>query len=217
MTAAKIQFYYSTHSIFAYLGMQELRSVSERTGRRIEHRPINLDKVIEGQGITPFEARSPKRANYFFVREVERWAQVRNVSIPDRYPRAHFKPPDLANRVLIAALHEELPVDDLAHRFMSAHWTEGADLSDADTVSDIASRQGLDAPRLLASAEGEQTGAQYAANTDEAISRGVMGSPTFFVDGDMFYGQDRLDHVERAADTPFKHIIRPFRTSKTRS
>ena len=207
MKSRKIEFFYSAHSIYAYLGMQELRNISKRTGRPIEHKPFDLARVMEGQGITPFEERSRKRVNYFFVREVERWAQVRNVPIPERYPRAHFKAPDLANRVLIAALLEERPVDDLAHRFMSAHWTEGADLSDVDTVSDLVLRKGLDAPRLLASADEERTMIQYAANTEEAISRGVMGSPTYFVDGDMFYGQDRLDHVERATHAPFKHIM----------
>jgi len=87
---------------------------------------------------------------------------------------------------------------------LEGHWRDDADLSDPDTLAVLASRAGYDpAPLLAAAAHAPAVRAAYAANTDEAIRRSVFGSPTYFVDGDMFYGQDRLDMVERALRKPY--------------
>ena len=62
----------------------------------------------------------------------------------------------------------------------------------------------LDGAALLAKAGSAEIKAQYERNTGEAIERSVFGSPTYFADGDMFYGQDRLELVERALKQPYK-------------
>ena len=73
-----------------------------------------------------------------------------------------------------------------------------------ETLASIASHPGYDAKMLLEQADSADVRAQLRANTDEATTRSVFGSPTYFVDGDMFYGQDRLELVERALQMPFR-------------
>lgn len=77
-----------------------------------------------------------------------------------------------------------------------------------DTLIRIASEAGYDAAQLVDLARDPDIQATLKANTKEAIVRSVFGSPTYFVDGDMFYGQDRLEHVDRALRKPFKQAGR---------
>ena len=125
-------------------------------------------------------------------------------------PSNHHHSPDLSNRMLIAAIGEGRNVDRLAHRMLEAHWGESADLADPETLIQIARDINEDGRGWLNLADNEEVAARYAANTDEAISRGVPGSPTYFVNGDMFYGQDRLDLVERAIKKPFRDTWPPI-------
>ena len=77
------------------------------------------------------------------------------------------------------------------------------DLAERDTLARLGAQAGLDAAPLLDAALSSDVQAAYQANTQEAIRRSVFGSPTYFVDGDMFYGQDHLEMVARALKRPF--------------
>ncbi|MEL0018327.1 MAG: DsbA family protein, partial [Rickettsiales bacterium] len=106
-----------------------------------------------------------------------------------------------------AGLLEGVDVDALAHRMLEAHWRDDADLADPGTLSRLAREAGIQAPEmLLAAATSPEVAAIYEANTAEAIERSVFGSPTYFVDGDMFYGQDHLELVARALKQPFQGV-----------
>ncbi len=104
----------------------------------------------------------------------------------------------LANCPIIAA-----GADTLAHAMLQAHLRDDADLEDEGTLTHLIRGAGLDAEALINAARSANVLASYEANTREAIERSVFGSPTYFVDGDMFYGQDRLEMAERALRQPF--------------
>ncbi len=199
-----IEYFYSAHSIYAYLGSARLMAIAAEHDRRLVHKPMDLDRVLAGCGSVAFAERSLDYRNYFFNRELERWAEFRGVKTLGRRPRNHHHSPDLANGVLIAAIQQGRSVDSLAHRMLEAHWAEEADLADADTLRVLAGETGLDGDSLLSEARSKAVLDAYDANTREAIARSVFGSPTYFVDGDMFYGQDRLEHVARALERPFQ-------------
>ena len=91
----------------------------------------------------------------------------------------------------------------LSHGLLQAHWRDDADLADRATLLDIATSAGCDGTRLLQDADPAVIREIYASNTQVAIEGSVFGSPTYVVDGDMFYGQDRLELVERALTQPF--------------
>ena len=104
----------------------------------------------------------------------------------------------------IAGIEQGHDIGRLAHAMLESHWRENSDLADRDTLAGLARAVNLDPAPLFDAAGSPEVAAIYRANTDEAIDRSVFGSPTYFVDGDMFYGQDRLEFVERALTQPFK-------------
>jgi len=201
---AVIEYFYSAHSAYAYIGSKLLSEVAARAGAQIDHRPMDLRRVVEVTGPGPTNGRTPERRAYFSGREIERWAEARGLEIiTGRMPTHHDNDIGLPNCMLIAGLLEGADVDALAHRMLEAHWREDADLADPGTLSRLGGEAGVDSGLLLAAAGSPEVRSIYEANTAEAIERSVFGSPTYFVGGDMFYGQDHLELVARALEAPF--------------
>jgi 2-hydroxychromene-2-carboxylate isomerase len=198
-----IEYFYAAHSAFAYLGSAKLKAIAQAAGRRIVHRPVDLRRVVAEAGAQPFGRRSAAHRAYYFGREIERWSEERGAPWIGRIPTHHANDITLPNCLLIAAIEAGLDVDALAHAMLEAHWRRDADLADPATLSAIGRDAGIDPVPLLAAAGSQAVLAIYRANTEEAIRRSVFGSPTYFVDGDMFYGQDRLEMVERALTRPY--------------
>ena len=198
-----IEYFYSAHSAFAYLGSKHFQAIVKKAGRKIVHRPYNLDRVVETVGAGAFSQRSQAHLEYYFGREIKRWSEYRDAPVVDGIPTHHFNDTAMANCALIAASEAGDDVDALAHTYLEAHWRDDADLADKTTIARLAEGIGLDPEALFASAATDEIKQLYEQNTVTAIERNVFGSPTYFVDGDMFYGQDRLELVERAIQQPF--------------
>ena len=199
-----IVYYYSAHSAFAYLGSKALAALAAKHGKRVVHRPIALSPVVEAQGSQPFHARTQAHVDYFFGREIERWAELRNVPIVAFRPTHHDADYSLASRMILAVGDHGPAVDAFAHGVLEAHWREDADLSDQETLARVATHLGHDAKALIAKANHPDTVARYAANAVAARGASVFGSPTYIFDGEVFYGQDRLDMLDRAIQQPFR-------------
>lgn len=204
---ADIEYFYSAHSAFAYLGSARLISIAAAGDHHIVHRPINLAPVIAAGGAAPTRERTPQHRAYFFGREILRWSEQRDAPVVDGIPTYHFNDMSLANGVLIAALRAGENIDGLSHALLQAHWRDDADLADVPTLRHLCVDAGLDGEKLLGAAHTVEVQQQYETNTREAVQRSVFGSPTYFVDGDMFYGQDRLEMVERALVQPYRRLI----------
>lgn len=198
-----IEYFYSAHSAYAYIGSQLFMDIAKAGGRRIEHRPMDLRAVVAATGPGAHNSRTPQHRAYFSGREIERWAEARGVDILP-WPKHHANDIALSNSMLIAAISHELDVDALAHRFLEAHWRDDADLAAPDTLETLTRDVGIDPAPLLDAVHSADVKAVYEKNTAEAIERSVFGSPTYFVDGDMFYGQDHLELVARALKAHFK-------------
>lgn len=199
---ADIEYFYSAHSAFAYLGSRLFMKIAADGQHRIIHRPIDLRQVVSANGPDEFKNRSKAHYEYYFGREIERWSQHRNAPVIGR-PSTHDNDPGLANRMLIAGLQQGIDINELAHLMLEGHWRHDADMSDAKVLTGMADKLDLDAEELLIQAETQEIKNIYEANTNEAIERSVFGSPTYFVDGDMFYGQDRLEMMEIGLKKPF--------------
>ena len=200
---SEIEYFYSAHSAYAYLGSARLMELSRTANRRIAHRPMDLRKVVAVTGPGSTNSLTPGRRDYFSGREIERWAQFRSAPVMQGIPTYHDKDMTLPNGMLIAGLRQGMNVNRLAHGMLEAHWRDDADLTDSATLTRLGIAAGVDPGPLLDAALSAEVLAVYAANTDEAIERSVFGSPTYFVDGDMFYGQDHLEMIERALERPF--------------
>ena len=196
-------YYYSAHSAFAYLGSAHVMDLCARHGLTLVHRPIPLSPVVEAQGSLPFRARTQAHVDYFFGREIERWAELRDVPVIHYRPTYHDADYAVASGMIIALGDRGAAVDALAHALLEAHWCHDADLSNKATLAAIATRLGHDAPDLMARATSPEVTAQYADNGDKALAASVFGSPTYVLEGEVFYGQDRLELLERAITRPF--------------
>lgn len=199
---AKIEYFYAAHSAFAYLGSARFMQIAKAAGCKIVHKPYDLRRAV-AEVSSPFAKRSKAHFAYYFGREIERWSEQRGAPIAKVSPTHHANDITLPNCVLIAALERGIDIDALAHAMLECHWRDDVDLADAPTLAKIAQGVGLDPKPLLADALTPAIRARYEANTAEAIRRSVFGSPTYFIDGDMFYGQDRLEMVERALKRPY--------------
>ena len=200
--ASEIQYFYSAHSAFAWLGSAELRRIAAARGVRIVHRPIDLTPVVEAVA-APFAARSPAHLAHFFGREVARWAEWRGVEWLGRTPETHRADYRGANRWIIAAQQAGWDADGLSHAILGAHWREGGDLSDPERLSAIAQGAGLDPEALARAAADPAVEAEHRANTRAALDRPMFGSPTYLAGDEMFYGQDRLEMLARELERPF--------------
>lgn len=197
-----IEYFYAAYSGYAYIGSATLQEIAARAGAKLVHRPFVLRTLVTARGNTG-RVEDPVYRDYAFRREIERWAEYRNVRMLGRTPTHHQKSYETANRMLIASGETGVETDRLAHGFLEAHWANDADLSDRETLLAIAASVGLDGAALIGAADTEDVAARHDANTEEAIARGFFGSPTYVVDGDPFYGQDRLELVARALEKPF--------------
>jgi len=194
-----IEYFYSAHSAFAYLGAPTLSRIAQDSGWEVVHRPFDFRPVIEAAGAPGFAGRSAAHIAYFFGRELRRWAQWRDLPMIAHRPTYHDNSLDAANGMIIAA-HDP---DRLSFAILQAHWRDDADIADQHTLRALARLCGEDDGALLAAALSPHVQDRHRENTRDAIARGIFGSPTYFVRGDMFYGQDRLEMVARAIKKPF--------------
>ncbi|MEM6939065.1 MAG: DsbA family protein [Pseudomonadota bacterium] len=198
-----LEYVYSAHSAYAYLGAGELARICAANDVRLVHRPVLLTPVVEAQGSLPFRDRTQAHVDYFFGREIERWAAHRQVPVISHRPTYHDADYSLASGMILTLGDKGPQTDAMAFALLQAHWRDDADLSDVGTLRQLAADLGHDAERLLDRAASAEIQAKLHANTDWARAAHVFGSPTYIVDGDPFYGQDHLALVERAIRAPF--------------
>jgi 2-hydroxychromene-2-carboxylate isomerase len=135
---AKLEYFYSAHSAFAYLGSARLMQIAGAAGAPIVHKPVDLDRVVGAVGSTAFAQRPPAHRAYYFGREIERWAEQRGVEIMRGLPTHHRKDMTLPNGMLIAGIRQGRNVDRLAHAMLEAHWRDDADIADRETLAGLA-------------------------------------------------------------------------------
>jgi 2-hydroxychromene-2-carboxylate isomerase len=195
-----IEYFLSPQSPWCYLGHQRLVDLARETGAQVEPKPFDLGKVFSVSGGLPLAKRAPQRQVYRLV-ELERWARFLGLPM-NAQPQFFPVSPDAASTLIIAA-RTSLGVDaalELSGAIMRALWAEEKNIADEDTLAQIADLCGFDGRMLLKSAQTSGVQEQYQRNTDEAIAANVFGVPWYVVDGEGFWGQDRLDFVRRALD-----------------
>lgn len=192
-----IEYFVVPASPYAYLGHDRFVAMARRHGAKIELKPMDLGgKVFPVSGGLPLPKRAPQRQAYRLV-ELNRWSRTLGVPLntaPKYFPVAA----DDAALMVTAALRQA--GTDAALKLVGAQlravWAEERNIADADTLRAIADACGLDGARLYT--ERESARADYDAFTQEAIDKGVFGAPWYIYRGEPFWGQDRLDLLDRA-------------------
>ena len=192
------EYYFAPQSPFAYLGHARFVAMAKLHGARVEVRPCDLGKIFSLTGGLPLAKRSPQRQAYR-MRELQRWHTYLGLPM-QLQPKFFPVSGDVAARLIIAvkSAHGSDAALTLTGAIMSAVWASEKNIADSDTLGALASAQDLDGVALLKSADLPSIRSEYERNTDAAIAANVFGSPWYVVDGEGFFGQDRLDFVERA-------------------
>lgn len=203
MAAPKLELFWDVGSPYSYLAFTQLPQLRQRTGAEVVLRPFLLGGVFKATGnVTP--ATNPHKARYL-DQDLRRWRQ--HYAVPMRVPSEGTPFP--VNTVLpmraATAAAREAAGESFAAALFEAYWVHGADVSAVEAVAGVAERVGLDADSLVAAAQTQAIKDELRRTSDEAVSRGAFGAPTFFVGDEMFWGNDRLPFIEatlRAAGGP---------------
>ncbi|MBP8061177.1 MAG: 2-hydroxychromene-2-carboxylate isomerase [Polaromonas sp.] len=191
-----IDYYFSPPSPWTYLGHDRFADMARRAGASIRLLPTDFGKVFAVSGGLPLGQRAPQRQAYRLT-ELTRFSQ--HLQLPMHVkPRFFPVAGDDAARLIIAVdLHDGVDAAmRLSGAVFKAVWSEERNIADADVLGQLLSEQGLSTERQQQAASAE-VAQRYAANTQQAIDNAVFGAPSYVVDGEMFWGQDRLDFVER--------------------
>ena len=192
-----IDYYFTPISPFMYLGHDRLVAIARKHGATIAVKAINLGDVFPVSGGLPLSKRAPQRQAYRLV-ELRRWSAYLSMPI-NMQPKFFPVNGDLAAAWILAAQEQGI-VQALAltGAVGRAIWEQERDVAAAATLMDIASELGLDAVTLGRRAATTEIVARYKALTQEAIERQVFGAPTYIYRDELFWGQDRLDFLDRA-------------------
>jgi 2-hydroxychromene-2-carboxylate isomerase len=196
MGRTEIVHYHFLQSPWSYLGFDRVVAVAERHGATVRHVPLMPSDIFPVTGGVPLNKRHPARQSYRLL-ELERWS--RDLGLPLVLHPRHFPVDDrLAVLSVVAAREMGADVTTLTRAMLAAVWVEERDLADPATVAALVSAAGLDASAVLAAAQEPEAADRLRADADEAIALGVFGAPTYVVNGERFWGQDRIDQLDRA-------------------
>ena len=196
MPAATVDYYFATVSPWAYLGHARLVAMTQAAGATVRVKPVDYGEIFPVSGGLPLAKRAPQRQAYRLV-ELKRFSSF--LGVPLHPQPAHFPVNGNPAAYLILAADAALgpaAALDLAGRVGAAIWAQQRNVADPAVLAALVAEAGLPAS-LLDPAGLDAAATRYAALTTEARDLGVFGAPTYVVDGELFWGQDRLDFVQR--------------------
>ena len=195
--SSQVDCFVSLNSPWSHLGAARLEAIVARHGATLRVHPVDLGTIFPASGGLPLSKRSPQRQAYR-LQELERWRA--HLGIPIQL-RPRFFPADerLAAQCVVAARETlgDVPAVTLAHRVLKALWEEERDTGDRAVLATLIGEIGLEAGSLLALGVEERWAERRMLDTQAALARGVFGAPSYVIDGEIFWGQDRLEFVER--------------------
>jgi 2-hydroxychromene-2-carboxylate isomerase len=192
--ARRIDFYFDFVSPYGYLSAVQLDAMAKKYGRAVEWHPILLGvSVVQVMGLKPL-METPLKAEYI-SKDLPRLAQLYDV--PLAIPK-HGMPNPLApaRAVYWAKNHYPELATEFALNIYHAQWRDGHDISRPELLAQLAQGMGLDGASLLVALTTQELRQQLRDGVDASLSRGVFGSPTFIVDGEMIWGCDRMWMLE---------------------
>ena len=196
---AVIDYYFYGASPFTYLGHRAFMAAAQRPEAEVNFKPVNLMTLWEVSGAVPPPKRPPVRQRYRLL-ELQRIAEYRGLPI-HRQPR-HF-PVDttLADQAVIALVEAGQSPADYMQKVFSGVWAEQLDLSERTVIAGLLSASGFDADAILERAVSDEISAIRARNSQEAVAADAVGVPAFVLNGEVFWGQDRVELLEFALES----------------
>lgn len=190
-----IDYYVTLISPWTYFGHERLVKIAEQHGATISIRPVDFSVIFPQTGGLPLAKRSEQRKAYR-MQELQRWREHLQIDLnlePKHFP---VSDKDAASMVVNLREQDSKAAVNLAGAFLKACWLEERDISDRETILSIAAENGLDGDSLLANSDAAVE--SIAQDSVKAIELGVFGAPTYCFNEQLYWGQDRLDFLERA-------------------
>lgn len=196
--SSPIEFYFDFSSPYGYLGSQRIQAVADKHQRKVDWHPILLGAIFKVSGQAPLTT-FPLKGDYAIM-DFQRSA--REVELPYTHPKNFpIATVAAARTVWWAKDHTDSTVNsktaDLVQAFFKAYYVDGKDISDANIVLDIASSIGIDKDTLTAALQEPAVKDRLKTAVNDAIEKKIFGSPMMIVDGESFWGNDRIGQVDR--------------------
>lgn len=192
--ARQIDYFFALYSPWSYLGHKLLTETVTRHKARLVYRPTPLGEVFAETGGLPLAQRPESRQRYRWM-ELQRWRDKRGLPLklqPKYWPYQST----LADRCVIALnliSHDPNTYVTLAYK---AVWEKDLNLGDDMIVASLLTASGLKAQDVIAAANSDMAQAIYRDNKQAAVAAGVFGAPSYVIDGEVFWGQDRLELLD---------------------
>ena len=192
-----VDYYFAPQSPWTYLGHARFAAIARAAGATINLLPVDLGgKVFPISGGLPLPKRAPQRQAYRLL-ELRRYSEFLKIPL---HPQPRYFPvggDDAACLIIATDLHDGSDAAmQLTGAILAAVWAQERNIGDDKVLAELLAENGLPAKRL-AQADTQEVRERYEAYTQQAIAAGVFGAPSYVVDGELFWGQDRLDFVAR--------------------
>jgi 2-hydroxychromene-2-carboxylate isomerase len=186
----EIEFWFSIGSTYTYLSVARLSALSREINVMFSWQPFSVRKIMQEMDNIPFPPTKKAKADYMW-RDIKRRAQRYGFSadVPAPYPLTEF---DLANKIAVLGMQEGWCVD-YVYATYRRWFQEGLEAGSEPNISDSLTEIGQDPKRVLKSVESDSIEKAYSDQTDIAREKGIFGSPTCIVDGELFWGDDRIE------------------------
>ena len=200
----EVSCFYSLSSPWAYFAGPQQQDIVRRHHVKLLLKPFDFQQVVPRTGGVPLRTRPEPRRSYHAL-ELERWRSYLGMPLqltPKYYPAdgqpAGWNKP--AGWMVIAAQERGLDAQRLSHALLRALWAEERDSSDMKVRIAVANENGLPGAELAAAEQSAPVQALYKTYSEEAERLGVFGAPTYVLEGERYWGQDRLDFLDRALE-----------------
>ena len=197
-----IDFHFDFSSPYSFLASEQIETLAARHGRTVAFRPMLLGIVFKASGGAPLTEQYGPKARYS-VHDFERSARFTGVRYrhPSKFPIGAV---GASRAVLWLQQHRPEKANEFVHAVFRAFFQDDRDISDPAVVAQIAQSIGINGAALMEAAQTPEIKDALRRCVEEAVAFGVFGAPTIVVDGEVFWGNDRLPQIERwLASGPF--------------
>ncbi|KQW21253.1 disulfide bond formation protein DsbA [Afipia sp. Root123D2] len=205
--ARPIDYYFSLQSPWAYIGHGLFQDLASTYNLKVNYKPVLLVELFSETGGLPLVKRHPARQRYRML-ELQRWRDKRGLKFhlqPEHWPFNGR----LADGVIIAALEAGQNPEPFIRRAFAGVWEEQINLGDPAVIAKVADDSGLSGAKLVEHSASNEISAAYEQNRQDAIAAGVFGSPAWVLDGEVFWGQDRIELLADALKSGRKAYTSP--------
>ena len=195
--AKQVDYYVSLNSPWTYLGSARFDAMAAKYGAAVTIWPVSFGDVFAVSGGLPLPKRAPQRQAYRMM-ELKRWRD--HLGIPIKLEPKFFPSDEVPAAKAVIVVREKFgnaQAIKLAHAVLKGLWEEEKNPGDPATLNAMIAALGLDPAQVTAMAADPAVAARREADTRMAIERGVFGAPSYVIDGEIFWGQDRVEFVER--------------------